>query len=225
MIGNYLRDDFCKNRASFGTVFNWLFLKIMKFFHHIGQVERQKFFTYRNPPCGYCSEIYSFEVFNSYYWRNFLKNSWYRSCYISFDAEIQGESNGVSYGVIGLKMQKPEGKNVLQKHVFFGFSRFSSKYCVLGSIFCLIFENLKTWRTRRYQKFFSKRYPSGDNASRTWPYLHFSAKTACFSYVFLMKTLPTCFRSVKFDTGTTYAWFLPKMRKKIIDREPSVKSL
>ena len=152
----------------------------MKFFHHIGQVEWQKFFSYRNPPCWYCSEIYSFEVFNSCYWRNFLRNSWYRSCYISFDAETLGESNGISYGVISLKVQKPEGKNLLQKHVFFGFSRFSSKYGGLASIFCLIFENLKTWHIRRYQNFFLKRYLSGDNASWTRPILDFLVEIAGF---------------------------------------------
>jgi hypothetical protein len=115
----------------------------MKFFHHIGQVERQKIFSYRNPPCWSCSEKYSFEVFNSCYWRNFLRNTWYRSCYISFDAETPDKSNDISYFVISPKVQKPEGKNLFQKHVFFGFSRFSQNMMGWRVFF---FQFLKTWR-------------------------------------------------------------------------------
>ena len=99
----------------------------------------------------------------------------------------------------------------ISKNVFF------SVFCVFIDVdvegwagFFYILGNLKTWRIQRYQNHWKKIYLQAVSEG---------SNIACrFAMCFLTKTLPIWFRSVKFDTGTS--WFLPKMQKKIIDRKP-----
>ena len=102
--------------------------------------------------------------------------------------------------------KKITAKNIFSKTRFIKFSAFFS--IVNQMIRQIFFSNSKTRRRYKFNctKMFSKKSTFWWlRTVQTLHLLHFSAKIACFSHVFLTKTLPTCFRSVKFDTGTTYA--------------------
>ena len=145
----FLRDDFCKNRASRRTVFGRPFLKLMKFFLQVGNVELWKKFSYRNPRGYGNDEICAFEFFEGRHWLKFF-NVWFHiSCYTWFDAESRDEFNELSYMYITDTGREIYAKNFLKCH-FFRFFNFK-KIKEYRIHFFRIFWKLKTLAIQRCQ--------------------------------------------------------------------------